>query len=302
MNLKEQHYICTLADTGSMTQAANQLGISQPALSLYVSNIEKTLGVKLFERIGKRLVPTYVGELYTEKARQMLALKDLFDAELPGIIEGYKGRLRVGMQSFRSPHITPALLKTFQNDYPNVEIILLEGNYRFLEDMLLKNQIDLFFCNCIRRNEDVEYISLRREPVLLAAPPEHPHISGAQRVTGSKYPWIDLNLFLGEQFILQYEGQSLRSSVDQILQDTGVKPTKILCVRSIGTSLRMTAEGMGVSFCNESYTGYFSFTKVPAFFCVGNHIHTTEFVAAHLKGRRLPGYASHLIKILSNIL
>ncbi|HHY71080.1 MAG TPA: LysR family transcriptional regulator substrate-binding protein, partial [Thermoanaerobacterales bacterium] len=229
-------------------------------------------------------------------------LKDLFDAELPGIIEGYKGRLRLGMQSFRSPHITPTLLKKFKNDYPNVEIILHEGNYCFLEDLLLDNQIDLFFCNCPRYNQNLQYISLHREPVLLVTPPGHPNISHSQHVTGSKYPWIDLRHFQSEQFILQYEGQSLRASVDQILRDTGIKPTKLLCVRSIGTSLRMTAEGMGISFCNESYTSYFNFNKKPEFFHVGNHIHTTEFVAAYNKGRNLPGYATYLIKILSDIL
>lgn len=302
MNLKEQQYICTLADMGNMTKAANQLGISQPALSLYVSNLEKSLGVKLFERMGKRLVLTYVGELYTEKARQMLTLKDLFDAELPGIIEGYKGRLRLGMQSFRSPHIIPTLLKKFQNKYPNVEIVLREGNYRFLEGLLLDNQIDLLFCNCLSYNKNLQYISLRREPVLLATPPGHPNNSHSQRVTGSKYPWIDLHLFLNEQFILQYEGQSLRSSVDQILQDTGVKPAKLLCVRSIGTSLRMTVEGMGISFCNEGYISYFNLDKKPEFFYVGNHIHTTEFVAAYSKGRNLPGYATYLIELLRDIL
>ena len=302
MNLKEQQYICTLADTGNMTEAAKKLGISQPALSLFVSNLENSLGVKLFERVGKRLILTYVGELYTQKARQMLNLKELFDAELPGIIKGYKGRLRIGMQSFRSPHITPALLKRFQNDYPNVEIVLHEGNYRFLEGLLLDNQLDLFFCNCPHRNQKIQYISLRREPILLAAPTNHPKLSQAQRVTGSKYPWIDLAHFRNERFILQYEGQSLRASVDEILEDTGIKPGKLFCVRSIGTSLRMTAEGMGVSFCNESYTSYFDFNKKPAFFLVGNHIHTTEFVAAYAKGRTLPGYANHLINILRDLL
>ncbi|NLZ51724.1 MAG: LysR family transcriptional regulator [Thermoanaerobacteraceae bacterium] len=302
MNLKEQQYICTLADTESMTEAAKKLGISQPALSLFVSNLEKSLGVKLFERVGKRLILTYVGELYTEKARQMLNLKALFDAELPGIIKGYKGRLRIGMQSFRSPHITPILLKKFKNDYPNVEIVLHEGNYRYLESLLLDNQIDLFFCNCPNQNQKIQYISLRREPILLATPPNHPKLSHSQRVTGSKYPWIDLGHFQKEQFILPYEGQSLRASVNQILDDTGIKPAKLFCVRSIGTSLRMTAEGMGISFCNESYTTYFDFNKKPAFFHVGNHIHTTEFVAAYGKGRTLPGYATHLINIIRDIL
>ncbi|MEI3182185.1 MAG: LysR family transcriptional regulator [Lachnospiraceae bacterium] len=55
MNLKEQLYVCTLAQTGSLSKAA-QLFISQPALSLYISNLEKQLGIQLFDRIGKQFL------------------------------------------------------------------------------------------------------------------------------------------------------------------------------------------------------------------------------------------------------
>ena len=72
MNLKEQHYIVTLADCGSMTRAANRLGVTQPALSSYLSSVENGLGYPLFERTGKRLVPTYLGEVYLEKACGLL--------------------------------------------------------------------------------------------------------------------------------------------------------------------------------------------------------------------------------------
>ena len=68
MNLKEQLYVCTLAETGNITQAAKLLFISQPALSLYISNLENILGIRLFERIGKSFVLTQAGELYVEKA------------------------------------------------------------------------------------------------------------------------------------------------------------------------------------------------------------------------------------------
>ena len=55
MNLKEQEYVCALAENGTITAAAKELFISQPALSIYINNLEKSLGVRLFERVGKHL-------------------------------------------------------------------------------------------------------------------------------------------------------------------------------------------------------------------------------------------------------
>ena len=83
MNLKEQQYIVTLAGCGSMTQAAKKLNITQPALSSYLAGVENSLGYPLFERTGKALRPTYLGELYLEKARKILALGEEFQQLAP---------------------------------------------------------------------------------------------------------------------------------------------------------------------------------------------------------------------------
>lgn len=74
MNLKEQEYVCALAENGTITAAAKELFISQPALSIYINNLEKSLGVRLFERVGKQFILTYAGEQYVEKAKLILQL------------------------------------------------------------------------------------------------------------------------------------------------------------------------------------------------------------------------------------
>ena len=99
MNLKEQQYIVTLANYGNMTQAAKKLGVTQPALSSYLSSVENGLGFPLFERTGRRLIPTYLGEVYLEKARKILALGEEFQQQVGQVISGYQGRLRVGRLS-----------------------------------------------------------------------------------------------------------------------------------------------------------------------------------------------------------
>ena len=67
-DLKEQKYVCTLAECKSLTRASERLYISQPALSLYINNVEKNLGAPLFERNGRKFELTWLGKQYVEKA------------------------------------------------------------------------------------------------------------------------------------------------------------------------------------------------------------------------------------------
>ena len=72
MDLREQKYVCTLAELGNLTRAAERLYISQPALSIYITNLEKNLGTPLFDRSGKKFTLTYAGEQYVKRAEKML--------------------------------------------------------------------------------------------------------------------------------------------------------------------------------------------------------------------------------------
>ena len=114
MNLKEQQYIVTLANYGNMTQAAKKLGVTQPALSSYLAGVENGLGFPLFERTGRRLIPTYLGEVYLEKARKILALGEEFQQQVGQVISGYQGRLRApppgaAADSLRPESLSPVL-------------------------------------------------------------------------------------------------------------------------------------------------------------------------------------------------
>ncbi len=110
MNLKEQEYVCALAENGTITAAAKELFISQPALSIYINNLEKSLGVRLFERVGKQFILTYAGEQYVEKAKLILQLSHELDEKLKDITGNYSGRIRIGVQLRRATDFCPLLL------------------------------------------------------------------------------------------------------------------------------------------------------------------------------------------------
>ena len=101
MDLKEQKYVCTLAECKSLTRASERLYISQPALSLYINNVEKILGARLFERNGRKFELTWLGKQYVEKASQMLELERQFEAVRRQTERENAGQVRIGIAQRR---------------------------------------------------------------------------------------------------------------------------------------------------------------------------------------------------------
>lgn len=300
MNLKEQTYVCTLAETGSLTQAAKLLFISQPALSLYISNLENCLGVRLFERIGKQFVLTYAGELYVEKARQMLKLKDTFDSELTELIQGQSERLRIGMQDIRSHFLAPSVLPEITEMFPKTKFEWIEQNYDPLEKMLLDNQIDICFCNCKTLKKDFEYIPLLNDEVVFLAPKNHPLTAYAEIRDSHRFPWIDLALFKDERFILTYETQSLRRYSNQILDSCNIRPKNIFLLKKIFITIGLVNRGFGVSFSLSGYINWSRDLQNVGLFSVVDPPVTATFYAMYKKGRVLTPAASALIGLIRN--
>lgn len=302
MNLKEQQYIVALADYGSMTQAAKSLNVSQPALSSYLSGVEHSLGVTLFERKGRQLVPTYLGEVYLEKARKILALGEEFDDQLDKVINGYQGRIRVGVPLRRSPQLIPSAMKIFRGQYPNVEVVVHEGNLKNMTELLHEDQLDLLLCNLVKPNEELEYVQLCRDPVVFLVPSEHPYCRYAAYHREFRRPWIDLKQFSQEVFILQHHSQSLRYYSDQLLRETEVQPQRTLLIRNIETAAQMAAHGLGVSFCTESYVKHMRFVQPPQVFSVGTKQLAANFSAAYRRGTQLPEYTMRFVQLLKDLM
>ena len=181
MNLKEQLYVCTLAQTGSLSKAAQLLFISQPALSLYISNLEKQLGIQLFDRIGKQFTLTYAGELYVEQAKKMLAMKETFDSKISELINGRCERLRVGIQSIRSANMAPYLLPRLESSCERLKIFWKEDFYQNLEKMLLEDQLDVFLCSCSTPKKEFVYYPFFQDEVVFFTGANHPMGKYAQK-------------------------------------------------------------------------------------------------------------------------
>ncbi len=255
MNLREQEYICAVAKHKSMTKAARELNLTQAALSLFVKNVESKLGVALFERYKKEMVPTYAGEMYLKYARRILEEGKNFDKELQDYLTYDKGRLRFGINSKRSPLIVPQLLVKMRDLYPNVEISIKESDTLQLVTMLQRDELD-----CIYSYEKVESHAIHSELLAydrigLVISKKNPLLKKTVYDDERHSDYMDLSLLKDETFLL-YENDETRNTFNKMAEDAGFIP-KVQEYYNVETMLKLAEMGYGIMYMNEMYVYHF---------------------------------------------
>lgn len=224
MNLKEQEYVCTVARCGSITKAAKQLYISQPALSAYISNVEKSLGVELFTHEGKQIRLTYAGELYVEKAEQMLTMRQEYMQDVQDVLNGLRGRVCVGMQRRRGSTLVAEIMKQFQDVYPDIGLKFCLSAGKELWEQFEEGNIDILIHNDCVETIDTINRKLMDEKLLLVVPRRDEVIAKSIYLPEIGYRWLDLREIENHTLFLAAKGQSLRKDCDQALRENGVHP------------------------------------------------------------------------------
>lgn len=127
----------------SFTKAANELFISQPAISKHIQELEKEYGVQLFDRIGNRIQLTRAGQLMLDHACKIIDAYQNLDFDMKKLTEKSGGELRIGASTTISQYVLPELIAEFRKHYPDIRLTLLSGNSHEIEDALAAGRIDL---------------------------------------------------------------------------------------------------------------------------------------------------------------
>lgn len=145
MNERKLKIFYEVAKSLNMTEVAKNLYISQPAVSIVISELEDELGVKLFERIGKKLCLTFEGEIFLGYVRRILNIYDECRTKIGHITNLKCGKLKVGASTTIGIYLLPKIIGSFNNKYKDVEISIAIENTKIIENMLLENKIDIAF-------------------------------------------------------------------------------------------------------------------------------------------------------------
>jgi len=141
MDLRHARTFVAIADLGTVSKAAVQLRIAQPALSRQIADLERDLAVKLFERVGRRLVLTSVGEQLLSDCRTLLNYGDTVREHATLLRKGNSGALKVAASPQHIESVFVGLLPKYQKRFPEVEVLLREGSGREILEMLERGEI-----------------------------------------------------------------------------------------------------------------------------------------------------------------
>ncbi|POZ52035.1 LysR substrate-binding domain-containing protein [Methylovulum psychrotolerans] len=239
MNLRDLHYLIAVADLRSFVQAAERCHISQPTLSTQIKKVEDSLGVQIFERTNKKVLPTELGEQIIASARRILQEVGHIN-ELARIAQDpLAGNLRLGAFPTLATYIFPQLVPLIKQALPKVRLILVEEKTEQLLQQLKQGQIDAALLALPIIDDYLATAELFADEFFLAVAADHPLASKA-----TVNP-ADLS---GQALLLLDEGHCLRGHALQICQLNGLQEQQDVRATGLETLRQMVCAGTGITF------------------------------------------------------
>ena len=293
MNLKQAHYIQTIAECGSITAAAKKLYVSQPSLSQMLRHVEDELGVEIFDRSVAPFQTTYAGEKYLYAAQIMLAAQQQLESEIREIRHEHSGRLRLGVSVSRGMQVLPLVIPKFAKKFPKVKIELVESGSNALDAMIQEGKIDLALAAIESVSPNMTYELIERETIGILAGRDS---KIAQRLA-SGTP-ITIEDVKDELFVSLCKGHSSRVVQDKLFRRAGCTPKILIETDSLEIGKRITLDAGACMILPNIYLDGYVAHKKGEFFPLANIEHNRHFYACYRKDAFIPQYMHSFIQIV----
>ena len=246
MDTRQLAAFCAVVERRSFSQAAERLGVTQPAVSLQVRALEERLGRKLLDRSGRRVEPTEAGLRLYRNAQRMLGLEEQLLAELADDGSGeVRGPLAIGASTGPGAHLVPLLLCEFQAANPEVRVALSIADTQAVIERVAERELEVGIVGALRRHRSLEFEPLARDEIVLAVPPSH-EFAGRE---------VTLDELRGESLVVMQEGAGVRHVIEDELRRAGLRLRDLESRLELGLQESVksaVAAGFGVTFISRS--------------------------------------------------
>lgn len=226
-----------VARNQSYTKAAEELHLSQPAVSIQVKRLEENNEIKLIEVVGKKLFLTRPGERMFKSCQRILdELQDL-NAHIKSEQARVDGELKIAVVT-PAKYFIPYILKAFLNRFPDVKPVITVINRRRILDELKQNQYDLSIMGRVPENLSMEAFSFFQNELVVAAPPKH-------RL--SKEKKIPISDLVNEKFLMREKGSGIRDSAMALFSEQGLEVQPYMELGSTESTKQAVMAGLGIS-------------------------------------------------------
>ncbi|WP_394771991.1 LysR family transcriptional regulator [Mucilaginibacter sp.] len=288
MEIRYLRLIKAIVEEGSITRAMDVLHLSQSALSYQLKEAELQVGTQLFYRRNKKLILTPVGKKLYTSAIKVLAEMDATDSEIKKMMNGENGVIRISTECYTSYHWLPAVLKKFNNEFPNVEIeIVFEATHRPIEK-LMEGELDLAITSNPELIDKIEFIKLFADEMLAVVSPQHPW---------ANRPFVQAEDFQDATLIIHSLPLDTVSIFRTELIPKGISPRKLIVLPLTEASIELVKANMGVIvLANWALKPYLT-NEIKAVKINPEGFFRQQYVA-RIRDRAYPVYFDYFIKFL----
>ncbi|MCB8816670.1 selenium metabolism-associated LysR family transcriptional regulator [Desulfosporosinus shakirovi] len=214
MNLARLKTLAMVAQSGSISKAALELNLTQPAVTKHIQSLEEYYGRPLIDRSAREAVLTEEGQLLNRYVLEVLRLMYEAERALAKMSKTVQGSLRIGASSIPGQYILPLALGEFSRNYPEVDIAVEIGDTEQITRLVLENKVDLGLVGNAVKERQLECYPCAEDELVLILPPDHP-LAQAEEIRAE-----DL---CGEKMVWREIGSGTRKTVEGWLAQAGVK-------------------------------------------------------------------------------
>jgi len=290
MTLNQLRTFLAVAESGSVRAAAQELVVTQAAVSASVAALQKSLGVALVSPDGRGLRLTDAGTSYARYARRILGLLDEAGRAAAAAADPERGELRIAAVTTAAEQIVPAILGGFRQRHPQTGVRLEAGNRDRVRSLLDRHQVDLVLTGRPEPGWDVVVHGIRAHELVVVASPDLAAAAraGSSGTRGGMLPWL-----ARQTWLLREPGSGTRASTDTLLADLDITPLTLMVASNV--AIRESAQvGLGVTLLSrdavaaELAAGQLAEIAVP-----GTPLHRDWYLVAH--PGHLPPAAARLV-------
>lgn len=215
-----------VAKHGSFTRAAENLFMTQPAVTFQIKQLEEHYNTRLFERGHGKVTLTPAGELVLAYAERILSLNDELETRVSEMTDDLAGTLNIGTSTTIAAYWLPGLLRDFKMQYPRVVPRVVVGNSQLIEEQVVSRELDLGMIEIVTDHPALERISACRDELLVILPPRHP-LAGAKRLSAQ-----DL---ASQPLVTRDPGNAIRVLTEQYFEAAGFPAEEITIAAELGS-------------------------------------------------------------------
>jgi DNA-binding transcriptional LysR family regulator len=242
VNLRQLEAFYLVIKMKSFTRAAEELNVTQPAVTIQVKSLEKSLNLKLLQHVKKRMQLTEAGELLYQYAEKIFDLVSDANEKMRDFNKLMRGTLQIGTTKNYARYIMPPLLSEFQRRFPRIKVILDEGNSEDLAKSVLEQKNELALISQLNLDRKIKSVFFSTVEFVLVASPEHRF---SQRKS------VSLRELNGEPVILREKGSGSRTAILRKFQEYGIWPSVIIEASSLDFIVGYVKQNKAVSFMFE---------------------------------------------------